>query len=85
MDRQTFIGLLVCGILVAPFALNAQQASKVARVGYLRRTSPQLADIAALRQGMRELGYVERQNLIIEEDPHASGPAVSRAAAGASA
>jgi putative ABC transport system substrate-binding protein len=67
MDRRTFIGVVTVGLLAAPLAAIAQQGSKVARIGYLRRTSLQPADIAALRQGLRELGYVEGQNLIIEE------------------
>jgi len=39
----------------------------VARIGYLRRTSREPADIEALRLGLRELGYVEGQNLVIDE------------------
>ncbi len=66
MDRRTFIGVVTVGLLAAPLTAVAQQG-KVARIGYLRRTSLQPADIAALRQGLRELGYVEGQNLIIEE------------------
>ena len=66
MDRRTFIGLVTVGLLAAPLTAVAQQG-KVARIGYLRRTSLQPADIAALRQGLQELGYVEGQNLIIEE------------------
>ncbi len=34
---------------------------------YLRRTSREPADLEALRLGLRELGYVEGQNLIIDE------------------
>lgn len=66
-DRRTFIGTLAVVLIGAPLATDAQHVGKVWRIGYLRRTSPQPADIAALRQGLRELGYVERQNLIIEE------------------
>jgi len=43
-----------------------QRVFKVARIGYLRRTSVQPMDIAALQQGLQELGYVEGQNLTIE-------------------
>jgi len=66
-DRRTFIGALAVVLIGAPLATDAQQVGKVWRIGYLRRTSPQPADIAALRQGLREFGYVEGQNLIIEE------------------
>jgi putative ABC transport system substrate-binding protein len=45
----------------------AQQTMKISRIGYLRRASREPADIEALRLGLRELGYVEGQNLVIEE------------------
>src|ERR1700674_2419226 len=67
MDRRTFIGAVTGGLLAAPLAAVAQQRGKVARIGYLRRTTPQPADIAALRQGLQELGYIVGQNLVIEE------------------
>jgi len=35
MDRREFIGTLAGGIVVAPFAAEAQQAAKSARIGYL--------------------------------------------------
>jgi putative ABC transport system substrate-binding protein len=54
-------------LLIAPLAVLAQQTTKVWRIGYLRRTSREPADIAALRLGLRELGYVEGQNLVIDE------------------
>ena len=67
MDRRTFIGCVAGSLVAVTFVARAQQASKVSRIGYLRRTSPQPADIEALRQGLRDLGYVEGQNLIIDE------------------
>jgi putative ABC transport system substrate-binding protein len=54
-------------LLIAPLAVLAQQATKVSRIGYLRRTSREPADIEALRLGLREFGYVEGQNLVIDE------------------
>ncbi len=51
-----------------PLAAEAQQAAKVARIGFLTGTSlsvsPNLP--AAFRQGLRDLGYVEGRNLVIE-------------------
>jgi len=67
MNRRAFIGTVAGGLLVAPFAALAQQPTKIWRIGYLRRTSREPADIAALRLGLRELGYVEGQNLVIDE------------------
>ena len=47
---------------------EAQQTGKVRRIGYLTAASPSAnaARIEALRQGMRELGYVEDKNIVIE-------------------
>ena len=67
MDRRTFIASTAGGLLVAPLAAEAQQAAKVARIGYL---SPSLASSPHLRdaflQGLRDLGYVEGRNVVIE-------------------
>ena len=65
------LGLLVTlalGILAAPLAANAQQPAKVPRIGYLATSSPSTGDYyaKAFRQGLRELGYVEGQNIVIE-------------------
>jgi putative ABC transport system substrate-binding protein len=67
IDRRTFIGRTATGILALPLTVFAQQTTYVSRIGYLRRTSVEPADIAALRLGLRELGYVEGQDLIIDE------------------
>jgi putative tryptophan/tyrosine transport system substrate-binding protein len=69
--RLHTIGLIVVlalSILAAPLNAEAQPAGKVYRIGVLERTSMALnaANLAAFRQGMRELGYVEGQNLVIE-------------------
>ena len=57
------MAMLTGGIVVAPFAAEAQQAAKVARIGYL---ATNLAVCEAFRQGLRELGYVEGRNVVIE-------------------
>ncbi len=58
---------LTLGVLAAPLAADAQQAAKIARIGYL---SPNLAASPHLhesfRQGLRDLGYVEGRNVVIE-------------------
>ena len=68
MDRRTFLGTLTGGLLAAPLAAHAQQASKVYRIGYLSHFGCPIRPeyIGPFRQGLRELGYVEGQNLIIE-------------------
>jgi len=69
MDRRTFLALISGGLLAAPFAAEAQQTRKIPRVGVLGGQSPKdspAPPILALRQGLRELGYVEGQNVAIE-------------------
>lgn len=60
--------ILAMGLLVAPRAVEAQQQTgKVWRIGVLMSLYPPDADAPqALRQGLRTLGYVEGQNLVIE-------------------
>jgi putative ABC transport system substrate-binding protein len=67
LDRRTFIGTLTGGLLAAPLAAEGQQAAKIARIGYLSpnlAASPHLPE--AFRQGLRNLGYVEGRNVVIE-------------------
>jgi putative ABC transport system substrate-binding protein len=66
-DRRAFLRTVAGNLLLVPLGLLAQQAMNVWRIGYLRRTSREAADIEALRLGLRELGYVEGQNLVIDE------------------
>jgi putative ABC transport system substrate-binding protein len=61
--------LFILGLLAAPLAAEAQQAGKVYRIGLLDFSAPDSARLAwwnALRQRMRELGYVEGQNVTFE-------------------
>ena len=68
MDRRAFLGTLTGGLLAAPLAARAQQARGVHRIGLLSPASALagLPNLEALRVGLRELGYVEGQNLTIE-------------------
>ena len=66
-DRRAFVCTVAGSLLIAPLAVLAQQTTKVSRIGYLRRTAREPADIEALRLGLRELGFVEGQNLLIDE------------------
>ena len=61
--------LLTCSLLCGLHAVEAQSAKKVFRVGYLRAGSaPFSAPLhVAFVQGLQELGYVQGQNLIIED------------------
>jgi putative tryptophan/tyrosine transport system substrate-binding protein len=67
MDRRAFLGLATAGVIAAPGVARAQQAGKAHRIGYLTLSSdPSSTTTEAFRQGLRELGYVEGRNLIIE-------------------
>jgi len=62
------IGILVLGLLAAPLLTEAQEPTKVPRIGYLSVRGPdrEKRRLAAFQQGLRELGYIEGQNLVIE-------------------
>jgi putative tryptophan/tyrosine transport system substrate-binding protein len=66
VQRRDFL-LTAGALLAAPLAAKAQQAAKVARIGILagnRAASPHTLE--AFLQGLRELGYVEGRNVVIE-------------------
>ena len=66
MDRRTFLAGTGAVLLAAPLAGEAQQATKVPRIGFLRVGSPPPSYINPFRKGLSDLGYVERQNIVIE-------------------
>ena len=68
MRRREFITALGGGAVVWPLAARAQQASRIARIGYLDFASPSTSAsyIGAFRKGLRNLGYVEGENFQIE-------------------
>jgi putative tryptophan/tyrosine transport system substrate-binding protein len=68
MDRRTFLASTGAVLLAAPLAAEAQQAGKVYRIGVLENAPMVLnaANLDAFRKGLREVGYVEGQNLVIE-------------------
>jgi putative ABC transport system substrate-binding protein len=68
MRRRTFIAGVVSTTATWPLAGRAQQSEQMRRVGFLRSVS--LADatdlVTAFRQGLKETGYIEGQNVVIE-------------------
>src|SRR5262249_37230763 len=66
MRRREFIRLLG-GTLAWPLAARAQEAHKVYRIGFLWDSPAVQADsIEAFRRGLRELGWIDGQNIAIE-------------------
>ena len=69
MDRRAFLGTLAGGLLAAPLAAEAEQAEKVWRIGLLSYAASDSGGAArwkAFREQLRELGYVEGQNVFFE-------------------
>src|SRR5216684_4492910 len=89
MRRREFITLLGSGAVACPLAARAQQPTPTVpqvRVGILSASPPTPAMLNAFREGMRERGYTEGQNLSIdvrwpqgtfEQDPAIAATAVS--------
>src|SRR5690349_19318114 len=66
--RREFVTLLGGAAAAWPLAAPAQQPARVWRIGVLETTAMELnaANFEAFRQGLRDLGYIEEQNLTIE-------------------
>ena len=63
MERRAFLGTLAGGLLAAPLAAAVEQAGKVYRLGILHPTHQ--ARTEGIRTALRDLGYVEGQNLVV--------------------
>src|SRR5713226_3207160 len=74
MNRKIVIWLLATILLATVSFAEAQQSKKVSRIGYLGSSSPSLEPhyVEAFRQQLRELGYIEGQN-VASEDRWAEG------------
>ncbi|HEY1233867.1 MAG TPA: ABC transporter substrate-binding protein [Candidatus Binatia bacterium] len=67
MRRKIFFWLVVVVVLKAFSSAQAQQPTKMPRLGYLLTLTPdQSLDLKAFRQGLAALGYVEGKNIFIE-------------------
>jgi hypothetical protein len=65
MDRRTFISRVTGGVLAVPFAAETQQAARLPRIGVLLPWK-EGTGTERLREGLRELGYVEGRTAVIE-------------------
>jgi len=68
VHRRAFLSTMAGSLLPAPLAAEAQQAAKIARIGYLgfNRAAGDPRTRETFLQGLRDLGYVEGRNLLIE-------------------
>jgi len=77
MRRREFIGLAGGAVASLPFAARAQQASRMPKVGVLwhaTRVEEEKGPLIVFRRGLKEVGYIEGENIIVEhrfpnEDP----------------
>src|SRR5215470_15151325 len=75
VNRRTFLGTLTAGLLATPLATQAQQAKKIPRVAFVFGSIPE-AELTgpnptsryarAFLEGMRQLGWIDGQNITIE-------------------
>ena len=75
-DRQTFMGTLAGGLLAAPLAAEAQQPARPATIGVLAVAEFTEAVRGAIRDGLRDQGYVKGQAaaLAVDAPPAAVRP-----------
>jgi putative ABC transport system substrate-binding protein len=68
MKRREFITLLGGSAAAWPRVARAQQAAKIARIGFLGATSLSAVEdrLDRFRTGLRDLGYIEGQNILID-------------------
>ena len=66
MKRKITVLTLSALLLALCFSVEAQQPGKVPRVGYISLRSGIEPREQAFQKGLRELGYIEGQNIIIE-------------------
>jgi len=78
IDRRAFVGVVAGGVIVAANIARAQPIRKMAAVGILHSSPTATFDsagIVAIRNGLRDLGYVEGQTIMLEFRSPATGSA----------
>src|SRR5206468_6767977 len=71
MQRREFIALLggaTAASVARPLAADGQKPSKIPRIGYIAASNASATQniVAAFRQGLKELGYLEGQTILLE-------------------
>jgi len=77
MSQKVFGFALSAMLFALCMSVKAQQSNKISRIGFLSAasSSSQSANVEAFRRGLRDIGYVERKNIVVEyryaeEKPH---------------
>ena len=65
MIRKSFVWILAT-IFLTTVSAEAQQTKKIPRIGYLSTSAGETPASEAFRQGLRDLGYIEGQNIVVE-------------------
>src|SRR6266545_299459 len=66
MNPRIFAFALGALLFALSLPVHAQQPKKIPRIGYLSGAGPDADNLKGLRQGLRELGYIEGKNILIE-------------------
>jgi putative ABC transport system substrate-binding protein len=68
MDRRSFIGVSVAGLIAIPVATRAQSSGKPPRIGFLNNLNPSVASASteAFLRGLQDLGWIDGKNIAIE-------------------
>ena len=68
MNRRDFLALLGGAAAVYPLTVRAQQPARMSRIGWIAIGTPQESEfLDAVREGLRQLDYVEGRSIIIEQ------------------
>jgi hypothetical protein len=82
MKKNIVVSLVFGLILASYYPVEAQQPAKVRKIGFLLSSTgasgPSVFE--AFRQGLRELGYIEGQNIVIEYRAAERGPQLAELA-----
>jgi ABC-type uncharacterized transport system substrate-binding protein len=66
MDRRSLLVTLAMGMLAAPRSVEAQQAVRIPKLGYLANSATESAADSAFIHGVRDLGWVDGRTILIE-------------------
>ena len=67
MNRREIITFLGGSAAAWPLTTRAQQPAKIARIGFMRAAGPNEKEFSAFRSGLYAHGYLEGQNIVIEQ------------------